>query len=128
MLVDERPREGPLFLFPDGVLDFTSLADMTRASEQTMSHHARITRDPTICAGQPVVRGIRVLVSVILGCLAHGESFDTILRNFPSLTEEDLRAVVAFAAGAAAEDLPAPAPLPPELKGAGAGAPPPGCT
>lgn len=78
-----------------------------------MSHHTRIVRDPTICAGQPVIRGTRVLVRVILGHLAHGERLDTILRNFPSLTEEDLRAVIAFSAAAAGEDLTAPLPLPP---------------
>ena len=81
-----------------------------------MSHHNRIMRDPGICAGQPVIRGTRVLVRVILGYLAHGETLETILRDFPSLTEDDVRAVIAFAAAAAGEDLPAPAPLPPEIK------------
>ncbi|MDX2054526.1 MAG: DUF433 domain-containing protein [Polyangiaceae bacterium] len=80
-----------------------------------MSHHSRIVRDPTICAGQPVIRGTRVLVRVILGHLARGERLDTILRDFPSLTEEDLRAVIAFAAAATGEDLPAPLPLPREI-------------
>lgn len=75
----------------------------------------RIVRDPAICAGQPVVRGTRVLVRVILGYLAHGESTETILRDFPSLTEDDVRAVIAFAAASAGEDLPAPAPLPPDI-------------
>jgi len=81
-----------------------------------MPYHERIVRDPAICAGQPVVRGTRVLVRVILGYLAHGESIATILRDFPSLSEEDVRAVIAFAAAAAGEDLPAPAPLPFEIK------------
>jgi len=81
-----------------------------------MSHHDRIMRDAGTCAGQPVVRGTRVLVRVILGYLAHGETLETILRDFPSLTEDDVRAVIAFAAAAAGEDLPAPAPLPPEIK------------
>lgn len=81
-----------------------------------MSYHERIVRDPAICAGQPVVRGTRVLVRVILGHLAHGEPLETILRDFPSLSEEDLRAVIAFAAAAAGEDLPAPSPLPPQIK------------
>jgi uncharacterized protein (DUF433 family) len=81
-----------------------------------MTYQDRITRDPAICAGQPVIRGTRVLVRVILGYLAHGETLATILSDFPSLTEEDLRAVIAFAAAAAAEDLPAPSPLPPEIK------------
>lgn len=77
-----------------------------------MDYHDRIVRDPAICGGQPVLRGTRVLVRVILGYLAHGESTAVILREFPSLTEDDVRAVIAFAAASASEDLPAPAPLP----------------
>jgi uncharacterized protein (DUF433 family) len=73
-------------------------------------------RDPAICAGQPVIRGTRVLVRVILGYLAHDEPTTKILKEFPSLTEEDVRAVIAFAAASAAEDLPAPTPIPPDMK------------
>lgn len=77
-----------------------------------MDYHDRIVRDPAICDGQPVIRGTRVLVRVILGYLAHGEPVDVILRGFPSLTEDDVRAVIAFAAASASEDLPAPSPMP----------------
>jgi uncharacterized protein (DUF433 family) len=76
-----------------------------------MFAHDRIVRDPAICAGQPVVRGTRVLVRVILGYLAHGETTEAILRDYPSLTQEDVRAVIAFAAASASEDLPAPSPV-----------------
>jgi uncharacterized protein (DUF433 family) len=81
-----------------------------------MNYHDLILRDPAICGGQPVIRGTRVLVRVILGYLAHGEPIDVILREFPSLTEQDIRAVIAFAAASASEDLPAPSPVPPETK------------
>jgi len=81
-----------------------------------VTYHDRIVRDPGICAGQPVIRGTRVLVRTVLGYLAHGETTETILRDFPSLTDDDVRAVIAFAAAAAAEDLPSPAPLPPDIK------------
>lgn len=74
----------------------------------------RITRDPQICAGQPVICGTRVLVRVILGFLAHGETTETILREFPSITEEDVRAVIAFAARSAGKDMPAP--VPPDIE------------
>jgi uncharacterized protein (DUF433 family) len=67
----------------------------------------RIIRDPAVCGGQPIIRGTRVTVRTILGYLAHGESTAQILADFPSLTEEDLRTVVAFAAASASEDLPA---------------------
>jgi uncharacterized protein (DUF433 family) len=81
-----------------------------------MTYQDRIIRDPTICGGQPVVKGTRVLVRVVLGYLAHGETTPTILSEFPSLTEDDVRAVIAFAAASASEDLPAPSPIPPDVK------------
>ncbi|MBI5497014.1 MAG: DUF433 domain-containing protein [Deltaproteobacteria bacterium] len=81
-----------------------------------MTFQERIVRDPSICGGQPVIRGTRVLVRTVLGCLAHGDSAEVIVREYPSLTVEDVRSVIAFAAAAASEDLPAPAPIPPEVK------------
>jgi len=81
-----------------------------------MTYQDRIIRDPTICGGLPVIKGTRVLVRVILGYLAHGETTATILSEFPSLTEDDVRAVIAFAAASASEDLPAPSPIPPDVK------------
>ena len=52
----------------------------------------------------------------LLGYLAHGESTAQILTDFPSLNEEDVRAVVAFAAASASEDLPVPTRAPHEFK------------
>ena len=72
-----------------------------------------IVRDPKICGGEPVVRGTRVTVRTILASLAEGAWIDEILADFPTLTEQQVRAVVAFAAASAEEDLPLPAlPLP----------------
>jgi uncharacterized protein (DUF433 family) len=81
-----------------------------------MTHHDHIVRDPAICGGQPVIKGTRVLVRVILGHLAHGHTSEAIRREFPSLSDDDIRAVIAFAAASASEDLPAPSPLPPAVK------------
>jgi len=81
-----------------------------------MTYQDRIVRDPQICGGQPVIKGTRVLVRVILGYLAHGETTATILKEFPSLAEDDVRAVIAFAAASASDDLPAPTPIPPDVK------------
>jgi uncharacterized protein (DUF433 family) len=83
---------------------------------ETVTYLDRIVRDPAICAGQPVIRGTRVLVRVVLGYLAHGETTEHILAEFPSLAEEDVRAVIAFAAASAGEDLPAPSPIPPNAQ------------
>ena len=65
-------------------------------------------RNPQTCGGQPVFRGTRVLLRTVLASLAEGDSFDIILKAFPTLTPEHLRAAVAFAASSAQEDLPVP--------------------
>lgn len=83
-----------------------------------MTYQDRIVRDPSICGGQPVLRGTRVPVRVVLGYLAHGESNEAILREFPTLSEDDVRAVITFAAASASEDLPAPSPVPLGIKAA----------
>lgn len=66
----------------------------------------RIVRDPKICGGAPVIRGTRVTLRTVLASLAEGATIKEILGDFPSLTEEDVRAVIAFAAASAEEDLP----------------------
>ena len=67
-----------------------------------------VVRDPKIFGGQPVVRGTRVTLRTILGSLADGDAIEDILRSFPTLTEQDVRAVIAFAAASAQEDIPTP--------------------
>ena len=74
-----------------------------------MNYRDRIIRDPEICGGEAVIRGTRVTIRTILGSLAEGDSTTDILADFPSLTEEDIRAVIAFAAAAAEDDIPVPA-------------------
>ncbi len=67
-----------------------------------------IVCDPTMCGGQPVIVGTRVLLRTVLASLAEGDTTQEILADFPTLTDEALRAVIAFAA-AAEEDQPVPA-------------------
>ncbi len=57
----------------------------------------RISFDPSICHGKPVVRGTRVLVANVVGAVAAGESTAGILEDYPSLTEPDIRACLEFA-------------------------------
>ncbi|MEK7760922.1 MAG: DUF433 domain-containing protein [Nitrospirota bacterium] len=71
-----------------------------------MNYQQYIVRDPQVCGGEPVVKGTRVTVRTILASLAEGDSTQELLRDFPTLKEEDIRAVVAFAAASAEEDLP----------------------
>jgi len=71
-----------------------------------MDYHKRIVRDVNTCGGEPVIKGTRVTVRTILASLADGDNVTEILRDFPTLSEEDVRAVIAFAAASAEEDLP----------------------
>ena len=63
-------------------------------------------RDPAICGGETVLKGTRVTLRTVLASLAEGSSFEQILEDYPSLTPDQLRAAVAFAAASAKEDLP----------------------
>lgn len=65
-----------------------------------------IVRDPAVCGGEPVLRGTRVTVRTVLASLAEGGTVEEILADFPTLTPEAVRAVIAFAAHSAREDLP----------------------
>ncbi len=58
----------------------------------------RITIDPEIRSGKPIIRGTRITVADVLEYLAGGMTPEEILSDFPALTEEDIRAVLAFAA------------------------------
>jgi uncharacterized protein (DUF433 family) len=58
----------------------------------------RITINPGIRSGKPVIRGTRMTVSDILEYLAGGMTPEEIVIDFPDLTIEDIRAVLAFAA------------------------------
>lgn len=63
-----------------------------------MDYRERITVEPGKCAGRPCVRGLRITVQDVLEYLASGMTEEEILADFPDLTNEDLRACLAFAA------------------------------
>ena len=70
-------------------------------------------RRADVCGGEPVVKGTRVTVRTVLASLAEGATIEEILADFPTLTEAAVRAVIAFAAASAEEDLPvSAAPVP----------------
>jgi uncharacterized protein (DUF433 family) len=58
----------------------------------------RITVDPAICHGKPVLRGLRYPVEVIMDLLRSGMSDEEILRDSPDLEREDISAVLRYAA------------------------------
>lgn len=57
----------------------------------------RITVDPEVLVGKPVVRGTRIAVEFVIELLAEGWSEAQILDNYPGLTHEDLRACLLYA-------------------------------
>lgn len=61
-------------------------------------HHPRITADPAVMMGKPCIKGTRITVELILRKLGAGRSFPDILEAYPQLSEDDLRAALAFAA------------------------------
>ncbi len=58
----------------------------------------RIVRDPNICHGKPVIRGLRYPVQTILELLASGMSIEEILQDYPDLEREDILACLEYAA------------------------------
>jgi uncharacterized protein (DUF433 family) len=57
----------------------------------------RITVNPTIFAGKPIIRGRRLAVEHVLGMLAAGDTPETILAGYPWLQPEDIQACLAYA-------------------------------
>jgi uncharacterized protein (DUF433 family) len=66
--------------------------------------HPRIEINPAVMVGKPVIRGTRIPVELILRKLAAQVPVAEILRDYPRLTEEDIRAAVTYAADAMATD------------------------
>ena len=57
----------------------------------------RITRDPAVMGGRPCIRGMRVTVGTVVGLLAAGRTHEEILRAYPYLEPEDIRAALSYA-------------------------------
>jgi len=58
----------------------------------------RISVDPHVCFGKPCIRGTRIWVSLVLDFLASGATVEEVLAEYPQLTEEDIRAALAYGA------------------------------
>ena len=57
----------------------------------------RITVNPRVFGGKPIIRGRRLAVEHVLGMLAAGDSVETILAGYPWLEPEDIQACLAYA-------------------------------
>jgi uncharacterized protein (DUF433 family) len=65
---------------------------------KVMDYHNIITAQPGKRGGKPCVRGMHITVADVLGWLAAGMSHDEIRNDYPEITEEDIRACLAYAA------------------------------
>ena len=64
----------------------------------------RIESKPGVCHGKPIIRGTRIMVSVILDNLASGMTSEDIVSEYPPLANEDVQAALAYAAYLAHEE------------------------
>lgn len=64
----------------------------------------RISVDAQVCHGKPCIKGTRIMVSVVLDYLKAGETIETILRQYPALAADDIRASLGYAAWLAHEE------------------------
>jgi uncharacterized protein (DUF433 family) len=70
-----------------------------------MNWRERITVDPLVCHGKACIKGTRIMVSVILDNLAEGANEMEIVKSYPSLTIEDVKAAIAYAAALSRERM-----------------------
>jgi uncharacterized protein (DUF433 family) len=60
--------------------------------------HPGISTDPTVMMGKPCIKGTRITVELVLRKLGAGRSMADVIESYPQLTEDDVRAALAFAA------------------------------
>ncbi|AUS99827.1 antitoxin [Nostoc sp. CENA543] len=65
-----------------------------------MDWQTRITLDPNILVGKPIIKGTRLAVEFIIDLLAQGWTTDEILRNYPGITIMDIQACLSYASDA----------------------------
>ena len=65
----------------------------------------RITFDSKIMGGRACIRGMRIPVSVIVGQIAHGASFEEILEGYPDLERDDVQEALEYAAWLTKEEI-----------------------
>lgn len=65
----------------------------------------RITFDAKIMGGRACIRGMRIPVSVIVGQIAHGATWDEVLEGYPNLERDDIREALEYAAWLTHEEV-----------------------
>jgi uncharacterized protein (DUF433 family) len=66
--------------------------------EQFFAAYPSISVDPNVCFGKPCIKGTRIPVSSLLSYISGGMSIEVLLKEFPSLTNDDVMQAIAFAA------------------------------
>ncbi|MEW6120241.1 MAG: DUF433 domain-containing protein [Pseudomonadota bacterium] len=61
-----------------------------------MQWQTRITRDPEVLGGKPVIKGTRISVELIVGWRANGWDIEQILKAYPTLSQEDIEAALEY--------------------------------
>ena len=64
----------------------------------------RITANPEVFGGKPIIRGMRISVELVLSLLAQGETVESLLEDYPDLQADDVRACLAYAHAVIAHD------------------------
>jgi uncharacterized protein (DUF433 family) len=64
----------------------------------------RITTDPEVMVGKPVIRGLRITVDQVLKALAGGLTVEALLQDYPDLEKEDVQAALIYAAALVEEE------------------------
>jgi uncharacterized protein (DUF433 family) len=59
---------------------------------------ARISINPQVCFGKPCIKGHRIWVSLVLDLLASGSSIQEVVDDYPGISEDDIRACIAYGA------------------------------
>lgn len=70
---------------------------MEHRKQHPLENEARIISDPNVLGGEPVIRGTRVPVSLILNLIAHDYTFARIVQAYPHITIDDVKAAIRYA-------------------------------
>ncbi len=65
----------------------------------------RVSVDPQVCGGRPVIKGTRIWVTLILDMLADGMREEEVLSEYPQLSGDDIRAAIAYGAETARDSI-----------------------
>jgi uncharacterized protein (DUF433 family) len=76
-----------------------------------MDWRDRISVDPKVLVGKPVIKGTRIAVEFLMELLANGWTHEQVLRNYPHLTEEDIQAALHYATEALKHERVFPLPV-----------------